>query len=159
MHVIAAKAVCFGECLKPEFKVYAEQVVKNARAFSEAMTARGYKVVSGGTDNHLFLVDLRANLPELTAKKAQETLDLAHITLNKNTVPFETRSPFQASGIRIGTPAITTRGMVETDMAAIADAIDGVLKSIGTPGETAALVDARQKVHGLSAKYPLPYRR
>jgi len=159
MHVIAAKAVCFGECLKPEFKVYAEHVVKNARAFSAAMTDRGYKVVSGGTDNHLFLVDLRANLPELTAKKAQETLDLAHITLNKNTVPFETRSPFQASGIRIGTPAITSRGMVETDMAAIADAIDGVLKSIGTPGEAAALAEARQKVHTLSAKYPLPYRR
>jgi len=159
MHVIAAKAVCFGECLKPEFKVYTEHVVKNARAFSAAMTARGYKVVSGGTDNHLFLVDLRANLPELTAKKAQETLDLAHITLNKNTVPFETRSPFQASGIRIGTPAITTRGMVESDMAAIADAIDGVLKSIGTPGETAALAEARQKVQTLSAKYPLPYRR
>ena len=159
MHVIAAKAVCFGECLKPEFKVYAEQVVKNARAFSAAMTTLGYKVVSGGTDNHLFLVDLRANLPELTAKKAQETLDLAHITLNKNTVPFETRSPFQASGIRIGTPAITSRGMVESDMAAIADAIDGVLKSIGTPGETAALAEARQKVQTLSAKYPLPYRR
>jgi glycine hydroxymethyltransferase len=159
MHVIAAKAVCFGECLKPGFKAYAEQVVKNSRALAAAMMSRGYKVVSGGTDNHLFLVDLRANLPELTAKKAQETLDLAHITLNKNTVPFETRSPFQASGIRIGTPAITTRGMVERDMDAVAAAIDLVLKGINTPGETAAIEAARIQVAALSSRYPLPYRR
>src|SRR5256885_14975625 len=106
MHTIAAKAVCFGECLKPEFKAYSEQVVKNARALAAAMTKRGYKIVSGGTDNHLLLVDLRPKFPELTAKKAQETLDLSHITCNKNTVPFETRSPFQASGIRLGTPAV-----------------------------------------------------
>jgi glycine hydroxymethyltransferase len=159
MHVIAAKAVCFGECLKPGFKAYAEQVVKNSRALAAAMMSRGYKVVSGGTDNHLFLVDLRANLPELTAKKAQETLDLAHITLNKNTVPFETRSPFQASGIRIGTPAITTRGMVERDMDAVAAAIDLVLKGINTPGETAAIEAARIQVAALSGRYPLPYRR
>ncbi|MGA3007898.1 MAG: serine hydroxymethyltransferase, partial [Opitutaceae bacterium] len=91
MHVIAAKAVCFAECLKPEFKTYSAQIIKNSRAFAAAMTSRGYKIVSGGTDNHLFLVDLRPTLPELTAKKAQETLDLAHITCNKNTVPFETR--------------------------------------------------------------------
>ncbi|MBP8256515.1 MAG: serine hydroxymethyltransferase, partial [Opitutaceae bacterium] len=123
MHVIAAKAVCFNECLKPDFAHYAQQIVKNAKALAGAMMARGYKVVSGGTDNHLFLVDLRHNLPDLTAKKAQETLDLAHITLNKNTVPFETRSPFQASGIRIGTPAMTTRGLTETDMPLVAEAI------------------------------------
>ena len=159
MHVIAAKAVCFGECLKPEFRQYAEQVVRNARALAAAMIARGYKVVSGGTDNHLFLVDLRANLPELTAKKAQETLDLAHITLNKNTVPFETRSPFQASGIRIGTPAITSRGMREEDMDGIAGAIDLVLKAIGTPDEAATLVKAQERVAGLLSSHPLPYRR
>ncbi|MFO1448028.1 MAG: serine hydroxymethyltransferase [Opitutaceae bacterium] len=159
MHVIAAKAVCFGECLKPEFKVYAEQIVKNSRALAAAMMSRGYKVVSGGTDNHLFLVDLRGNLPELTAKKAQETLDLAHITLNKNTVPFETRSPFQASGIRIGTPAITTRGMVERDMDAVAGAIDRVLKGIGTADEAAAIADGKAQVAALSGRYPLPYRR
>ncbi|MBM3872242.1 MAG: serine hydroxymethyltransferase [Verrucomicrobia bacterium] len=159
MHVIAAKAVCFGECLKPEFRQYAEQVVRNSRALAAAMIARGYKVVSGGTDNHLFLVDLRANLPELTAKKAQETLDLAHITLNKNTVPFETRSPFQASGIRIGTPAITSRGMREEHMDGIAGAIDLVLKAIGTPDEAATLVKARERVAGLLSSHPLPYRR
>ena len=158
MHVIAAKAVCFGEALKPEFKTYSEQIVKNSRAFAAAFQQLGYKIVSGGSDNHLFLVDLRANLPELTAKKAQETLDLAHITCNKNTVPFETRSPFQASGIRLGTPAITTRGFVEADMPAIAGAIDVVLKAIGTEGEAAAIADAKQRVAVLTAKYPLPYR-
>jgi glycine hydroxymethyltransferase len=157
MHVIAAKAVCFGECLKPEFKVYAEQVVKNARALADAFLQRGYKVVSGGTENHLFLVDLRANLPELTAKKAQETLDLAHITLNKNTVPFETRSPFQASGIRIGTPAVTTRGLVEGDMEEIAACIDLVLKAVGTAGEADAIAATRQRVTALMGRYPLPY--
>jgi glycine hydroxymethyltransferase len=159
MHVIAAKAVCFGECLKPEFRVYSEQVVRNARAFAEAMLALGYRVVSGGTDNHLFLVDLRSNLPELTAKKAQETLDLAHVTLNKNTVPFETRSPFQASGIRIGTPAVTTRGMREAEMPEIARIIDLVLRAIGTPGEAEALAAARGRVGALLGRFPLPYAR
>lgn len=158
MHVIAAKAVCFGEALKPEFKTYAAQIIKNSQALAAAFLKRGYKIVSGGTDNHLFLVDLRHNLPELTAKKAQETLDLAHITLNKNTVPFETRSPFQASGIRIGTPSITSRGFVESDMDAIAAAIDTVLKAIGTPGEAAALDSAKASVAKLAAKYPLPYK-
>src|ERR1043166_2679389 len=141
MHVIAAKAVCFGECLKPEFKTYSEQIVKNARALAAAMTKRGYKIVSGGTDNHLMLVDLRPKFPELTAKKAQETLDLAHITCNKNTVPFETRSPFQASGIRLGTPAVTTRGFVEKEMDEIAGAIDTVLAAIGTPNEAGAIAE------------------
>ena len=111
MHVIAAKAICFGEALKPEFKEYAAQVVNNSQALAAAMIERGYKPVSGGSDNHLFLVDLRENLPDLTAKKAQETLDLAHITCNKNTVPFETRSPFQASGIRLGTSAVTAAAL------------------------------------------------
>ena len=158
MHVIAGKAVCFGEALKPEFKTYAQQIVKNSQALATAFVSRGYKLVSGGTDNHLFLVDLRHNLPELTAKKAQETLDLAHITLNKNTVPFETRSPFQASGIRIGTPSITSRGFVETDMDAIAAAVDTVLKAIGTEGEAAAIASAKEGVAKLTAKYPLPYK-
>ncbi len=159
MHVIAAKAVCFNECLKPDFARYARQIVSNAQALAQAMIARGYKVVSGGTDNHLFLVDLRHNLPDLTAKKAQETLDLAHITLNKNTVPFETRSPFQASGIRIGTPAMTTRGLVESDMASVAEAIDLVLKAAGTAHEAHGLEQARHRVAELVKRYPLPYVR
>jgi glycine hydroxymethyltransferase len=158
MHVIAAKAVCFAECLKPEFKTYSAQIIKNSKAFSAAMASRGYKIVSGGTDNHLFLVDLRANLPELTAKKAQETLDLANITCNKNTVPFETRSPFQASGIRLGTPAVTTRGLVEKDMDEIAACIDTVLKAIGTPDEATALAATKQRVVALTSRYPLPYK-
>jgi len=157
MHVIAAKAVCFGECLKPEFKTYSAQIIKNSKALCAAMMSRGYKIVSGGTDNHLFLVDLRSNLPELTAKKAQETLDLAHITCNKNTVPFETRSPFQASGLRLGTPAVTTRGMVEKDMDEIAACIDLVLRGIGTERQDAAVAEAKQRVDALTARFPLPY--
>ncbi|MDR2675206.1 MAG: serine hydroxymethyltransferase [Opitutaceae bacterium] len=158
MHVIAAKAVCLGECLKPEFKDYAKKVVANTGALCAAMERRGYKIVSGGTDNHLFLVDLRANLPELTAKKAQETLDLANVTLNKNTVPFETRSPFQASGLRIGGAAVTSRGMGEADMDEIAGIIDLVLKAIGTAGEPAAIAGGRQRVLALTARHPLPYK-
>lgn len=157
MHVIAAKAVCFAEAMKPEFKTYAELVVKNSQALAAAMISRGYQLVSGGSDNHLFLVDLRANLPELTAKKAQETLDRAHITCNKNTVPFETRSPFQASGIRLGTPAITSRGFVESDMDEIADCIDSVLKAIDTEGLEDVLTAVRTRAAVLSQKYPLPY--
>jgi glycine hydroxymethyltransferase len=158
MHVIAAKAVCFGECLKPEFKVYATQIVRNSQAFAAAMAARGYKIVSGGTDNHLFLVDLRANLPELTAKKAQETLDLANITCNKNTVPFETRSPFQASGLRLGTPAVTTRGLLESDMDEIAGCIDSVLRAIGTERQDAVIAGVKDQVIGFMARFPLPYK-
>ena len=158
MHVIAAKAVCFAECLKPGFKTYSEQIVKNSRALAAAMTSRGYKIVSGGTDNHLMLVDLRPKFPELTAKKAQETLDLAHITCNKNTVPFETRSPFQASGIRLGTPAVTTRGFVESDMNEIAACIDAVLGVIGTPTEANVISAVKQRVATLTGRYPLPYR-
>ena len=157
MHVIAAKAVCFAECLKPEFRAYAEQVVRNSRALAAAMLRRGYKIVSGGTDNHLMLVDLRPKFPELTAKKAQETLDLAHITCNKNTVPFETRSPFQASGIRLGTPAITSRGFTEAEMDEVADCIDAVLAATGTPGEAAVLAQVRPRVAALTGRHPLPY--
>jgi glycine hydroxymethyltransferase len=158
MHVIAAKAVCFGEALKPEFKAYSGRVVANARALAEAMVARGYKIVSGGTDNHLMLVDLRAKLPELTGKVAQETLDRAHITCNKNTVPFETRSPFQASGIRLGTPAMTSRGFGEAEFREVAAMIDQVLVAIGTPGEAAALAEAKARVVALTGRFPLPYR-
>jgi len=158
MHVIAAKAVCFGEALKPEFKAYSQQVVKNAQALAAAMIARGYKIVSGGTDNHLMLVDLRAKLPELTGKVAQETLDKANITCNKNTVPFETRSPFQASGIRLGSPAMTTRGFKEAEFEQIADLTDTVLTAIGTEREAAVLTDVKQRVVALTERFPLPYR-
>ncbi len=158
MHVIAAKAVCFGECLKPEFKAYSEQIVKNSKALAAAFLSRGYKLVSGGTDNHLFLVDLRTKFPELTAKKAQETLDLANITCNKNTVPFETRSPFQGSGIRLGTPAVTSRGFKEADMEEIASCIDAVLAAIGTDREPTEIADTKKRVVALTARFPLPYR-
>ncbi|HVU36650.1 MAG TPA: serine hydroxymethyltransferase [Opitutaceae bacterium] len=158
MHVIAAKAVCFAECLKPEFKTYSEQIIKNSRALAAAMTKLGYKIVSGGTDNHLMLVDLRPKFPELTAKKAQETLDLAAITCNKNTVPFETRSPFQASGIRLGTPAVTTRGFVEAEMDEIAGCIDTVLAAIDTPNQAAAVAEVKARVAKLTGRHPLPYR-
>ena len=158
MHVIAAKAVCFAECLKPEFKAYSEQVVKNARALAAAMVQRGYKINSGGTDNHLMLVDLRAKVPELTGKVAQETLDKANITCNKNTVPFETRSPFQASGIRLGSPAMTTRGMKEAEMNEIAGLIDGVLAAVGKPNEAAVIAATKIKVIALTSRFPLPYK-
>jgi glycine hydroxymethyltransferase len=157
MHVIAAKAVCFAEALKPEFKQYAAQVVKNSQALAAAMMELGYKVISGGSDNHLFLVDLRENLPDLTAKVAQETLDLAHITCNKNAVPFETRSPFKASGIRLGTPAVTSRGFVEADMQETAACIDKVLKAIDTDGLDNALEEVKGRVAAMTEKHPLPY--
>ncbi|HEY4247486.1 MAG TPA: serine hydroxymethyltransferase [Lacunisphaera sp.] len=158
MHVIAAKAVCFGECLKPEFKEYSGQVIANARALAAGMIKRGYKIISGGTDNHLMLVDLRAKLPNLTGKVAQETLDKANVTCNKNTVPFETRSPFQASGIRLGSPAMTTRGMKEVEMEEIADLIDGVLVGIGTEQEAAVLTKTKNRVIALTSRFPLPYK-
>ncbi len=158
MHVIAAKAVCFAECLKPDFKDYSGQVIKNAQALAAAMTARGYKINSGGTDNHLMLVDLRAKFPELTGKVAQETLDKANITCNKNTVPFETRSPFQASGIRLGSPAMTSRGMKEAEMNEIAGLIDGVLAAVGKPDEAAVIAATKTKVIALTSRFPLPYK-
>ena len=157
MHVIAAKAVAFLEALQPEFKVYQKEVKANAALMASVLMERGYKIVSGGTDNHLFLVDLRTKFPELTAKVAQETLDRAHITCNKNTVPFETRSPFQASGIRLGTPAITTRGFVESEMEEIAACIDTVLAAAATPGEADALAAVKHRVAAITARHPLPY--
>ena len=149
-HVIAAKAVAFGEALRPEFKQYAERVVANARALAAALAGRGLHVVSGGTDNHLMLVDLRNR--ELTGKVAEKALDLAGITVNKNTVPRETQSPFVTSGIRIGTPAVTTRGMGEGEMARIAELIDAVL---GATGDEAAIGRVREDVRALAARFPL----
>jgi RpiB/LacA/LacB family sugar-phosphate isomerase len=152
MHVIAAKAVCFQEALQPSFKVYQEQIVRNARALADGMKRNGFRLVSGGTDNHLMLVDVGAK--NLTGKDCQIALDEAGITVNKNTIPFETRSPFQASGVRLGTPAVTTRGMKEVEMAAIADMIAEVLmdlKNVDT------LAKVRQRVRELTARFPLPY--
>ncbi|MFA6895154.1 MAG: serine hydroxymethyltransferase [Bacteroidales bacterium] len=126
-HCIAAKAVSFYEALQPAFKTYQEQVHKNARAMAESFISKGYNIVSGGTDNHLMLIDLRSKFPELTGKMAEKSLVKADITVNKNMVPFDTRSPFQTSGIRVGTPAITSRGLVEKDMPFIVDLIDKVL--------------------------------
>ena len=128
-HCIAAKAVSFYEALQPEFKEYQKQVVSNASAMGEAFSSRGYKVVSGGTDNHLLLIDLRTKFPELSGKVAEKELGKADITVNKNMVPFDSRSPFQTSGIRVGTPAITSRGFIEKDMEFIVSVIDIVLKN------------------------------
>jgi glycine hydroxymethyltransferase len=152
MHVIAAKAVCFQEALQPSFRVYQEQIVRNARALAEGMQRNGYRLVSGGTDNHLMLVDVGAR--GLTGKECQAALDQAGITTNKNTIPFETRSPFQASGIRLGTPAVTTRGMKESEMAAIADMISEALLDIKNLD---TLAKVRHRVRELTAKFPLPY--
>ena len=129
-HCIAAKAVSFFEALQPEFKEYQIQVKKNAAAMAEAFIAKGYKVVSGGTDNHVMLIDLRTKFPDLTGKVAEKTLVQADITVNKNMVPFDSRSPFQTSGIRVGSPAVTSRGLVEKDMATIVDLVDKVLSNI-----------------------------
>lgn len=154
MHVIAAKAVCFKEAAGEDFRAYQAQVVANANALANALTAKGHHVISGGTDNHLLMLDLRKKDPELTGKVAQIALDQAHITANKNTVPGETRSPFQTSGIRFGTPAVTSRGMVEEDMEDIAAAIDKVLNA---PEDADTITQARDIAQTLCKKYPLPY--
>ncbi|MBK7490230.1 MAG: serine hydroxymethyltransferase [Bacteroidales bacterium] len=129
-YVITAKAVSFGEALKPEFRTYQQQIKKNAAVMAEAFIALGYKVISGGTDNHSMLIDLRTRFPEISGRKVENTLTRAHITLNKNMVPFDSRSPFLTSGIRVGTPAITTRGLKEGDMGTIVQLIDEVLVNI-----------------------------
>ena len=151
-HVIAGKAVCFHEALQPSFKAYQQQIVKNAAALADGMKRNGYRLVSGGTDNHLMLVDVGAK--GITGKDSQIALDEAGITVNKNTIPFETRSPFQASGIRLGSPACTTRGMKEAEMAAIADMISEVLMDIKNVD---AAHKVRARVRELTAKFPLPY--
>ena len=151
-HVIAAKAVAFGEALTPEFKEYQKQVKKNAAALADAFMAKGYKIVSGGTDNHSMLVDLRTKFPELTGKVAEKALVAADITTNKNMVPFDTRSPFQTSGLRFGTPAITTRGVKEDKMAYIVELIDRVLCD---PENEKVIADVRAEVNKMMANYPL----
>ncbi len=150
MHVIAAKAVCFLEALKPEFKVYQEQVVKNAKALANRMKENGFRVITGGTDNHLVLVDV--SMKGLNGKECQIALDSVGITTNKNTIPFETKSPFLASGIRLGTPAVTTRGMKEDEMVIIADLITGVLCDINN---TEMIQTIKNKVKELTALFPL----
>ena len=152
MHVIAAKAVCLLEAMQPSFKDYQQQIVKNARALAEGMLRNQFRLVSGGTDNHLMMVDVGAR--GLTGKECQIALDEAGITTNKNTIPFETRSPFQGSGVRLGTPAVTTRGMKEPEMAAIADMISEVLMDIKN---VEAAHQVRQRVRALTSRFPLPY--
>jgi len=152
MHIIAAKAVCFQEALQPGFAEYQQQIVKNAAALAEAISGKGFRLVSGGTDNHLMLVDTGER--DLTGKECQIALDEAGITVNKNTIPFETRSPFQASGIRIGTPAVTTRGMKEAEMREIADLIGEVLNDVK---DLDVAKGVRERVRELTAKHPLPY--
>ncbi len=151
-HVIAAKAVAFGEALTPEYKEYQKQVQKNAHIMAQAFMDKGYKVISGGTDNHCMLIDLRTKFPELTGKVAEKALVAADITTNKNMVPFDSRSPFQTSGLRFGTPAITTRGLKEAEMPIIVDLIDRVLHA---PEDEANIAAVRAEVNALMANYPL----
>ena len=154
MHVIAAKAVALKEALDPAFKIYQQQIVKNAQALAKSLSSKGYRLTSGGTDNHLMLVDLRKS--ELTGKAAQETLDRAHITVNRNAVPFDTRSPFITSGIRIGTPAVTSRGMKEEEMSLIGDLIGRVLDHVG---DEKVLSEVANQVAALCKKFPVyPHR-
>ena len=151
-HVIAAKAVAFGEALQPEFKTYAQQVKTNAASLAQALINRGFTIVSGGTDNHSMLVDLRSKYPDLTGKVAENALVAADITVNKNMVPFDTRSAFQTSGIRLGTPAITTRGAKESLMDEIAEMIETVLNA---PTETHVIESVKKRVNDTMANYPL----
>jgi glycine hydroxymethyltransferase len=149
-HIIAAKAVSFNEILSDDFTAYARQIQLNAQAMAKAFTERNYQIISGGTDNHLMLIDLRNK--NITGKKAQETLDKAHITLNKNAVPFDDKSPFVTSGIRVGVPAITTRGMKEEDMVTVVELLDRVL--MNTDNET-VIAEVRDEVHSLMKNFEL----
>jgi len=149
-HVIAAKAIAFGEILTEEFLVYQQQVQRNAQAMAAAFVSRGYHLISGGTDNHLMLIDLRNK--NITGKKAQETLDRAHITLNKNSVPFDDKSPFVTSGMRVGVPAITTRGLKEADMETIAGLIDRVIMQ---PDNEQEILAVRSEVKAMMQAFPL----
>ena len=151
-HVIAAKAVAFGEALQPEYKEYQKQVKANAAAMAQALIDKGYNVVSGGTDNHCILVDLRSKFPDLTGKVAEKVLVEADITANKNMVPFDSRSPFQTSGIRLGTPAITTRGLKADEMGPIVEMIDTVLSA---PESEANIKAVREKVNAMMAERPM----
>jgi glycine hydroxymethyltransferase len=149
-HIIAAKAVSFGELLSDEYSTYARRVQSNAQSMAQAFVKRGYNIISGGTDNHLMLIDLRNK--SLTGKKAQETLDKAHITLNKNAVPFDDKSPFVTSGIRVGVPAITTRGMVESQMEEVVELIDRVLMNID---DEKTIEQVRNEVKEFMSGFPL----
>ncbi len=151
-HVIAAKAVAFGEALQPSFKTYAEQVLRNSRVMAQALIDKGYKICSGGTDNHSMLVDLRTKYPDLTGKVAEAALVAADITANKNMVPFDDRSAFQTSGLRLGTPAITTRGLKEEQMGQIVEFIDTVLAN---PESEANIKAVREKVNAMMKDYPM----
>ncbi|MBQ7941032.1 MAG: serine hydroxymethyltransferase [Muribaculaceae bacterium] len=151
-HVIAAKAVAFGEALQPSFVEYQKQVKRNAQAMAQALTDKGYKIASGGTDNHCILLDLRTKFPELTGKVAEKALVAADITANKNMVPFDSRSPFQTSGIRLGTPAITTRGVKEDMMGEIVELIDTVLHA---PEDEKVIAAVRSKVNAMMNEYPM----
>ena len=154
MHIIAAKAVCFGQALKPEFKIYQKQVRANAAKLAAELMAKGFKLSSDGTDNHLMLIDLRTSHPDLTGKQAQVALDKANITTNRNTVPGETRSPFQTSGLRLGSPAVTSRDMKEEEMVIIADLIASVLSD---PDSESTVQAAKAKVLALCLQFKLPY--
>ncbi|MDR0232232.1 MAG: serine hydroxymethyltransferase [Dysgonamonadaceae bacterium] len=151
-HVIAAKAVSFGEALDPSYKEYQKQVQVNANAMAKAFADKGYKIVSGGTDNHLMLIDLRSKFPDLTGKEAEKALVSADITTNKNMVPFDSRSPFQTSGLRFGTPAITTRGAKESLMGEVVELIDSVLTNVSDEVKIKAV---REKVNQMMREYPL----
>jgi glycine hydroxymethyltransferase len=151
-HAIAAKAVAFGEALHPTFRVYAEQIVKNASALAQALAQQGFRLVSGGTDVHMMVVDLTPFDAELTGKEAQLVLDSAGITLNKNTIPNDPRSPFVTSGVRIGTPSVTTQGMKESEMVLIAELIATALRN---RSDSAALAKVRSDVAELCAKFPV----
>lgn len=151
-HIIAAKGIAFFEALQPEYKAYQEQVKKNAAVMAQALIDKGYKIVSGGTDNHLVLVDLRLKFPELTGKVAENALVAADITSNKNMVPFDSRSPFQTSGLRFGAPAITTRGLKENQMGTIVELIDDVLSN---PADEKTIKAVREKVNAMMKDYPL----
>ena len=151
-HIIAAKAISFFEALQPEYKEYQKQVQKNAAEMAKLLMAKGYKIVSGGTENHSMLVDLRTKFPELTGKVAENSLVLADITINKNMVPFDDRSPFQTSGIRLGTSALTTRGLKERDIAPIVEFIDKVLSN---PEDTKVIEEVKKDVNAMMKKFPL----
>jgi glycine hydroxymethyltransferase len=154
MHIIAAKAAAFGEALQPDFKVYCGQVIKNAQALAEAFKQRGYRLVTGGTDNHLMLIDLRGKDANLTGAAVEGWLQAASIIVNKNMVPFDTRKPMETSGIRVGTPALTTRGLKEADMVKVATWFDRAASSAGDAAQLAAI---RAEVQEYTKKFPLPH--
>ena len=154
MHIIAAKAVAFGEALKPEFKTYCNQILKNAKTLAEEFTRLGYRLVTGGTDNHLMLIDLRARDPNLTGALAEGYLQSAGIIVNKNMVPYDTRKPMETSGIRVGTPALTTRGLKEPEMKKVAAWFD---RAVASAGDVAKIAAIKSEVEEFAKQFPLPH--